>query len=43
MIAALEVLAAIFARLKGDVSVLHAARENLLLPVDLVHAADGHA
>jgi hypothetical protein len=35
---ALERLAAIFARLKGDESVLHAARENLLLPVDLVHA-----
>ena len=30
--AALEPLAAIYARLKGDVSVLHASRENLLLP-----------
>ena len=30
--AALEQLAAIYARLKGDVSVLHASRENLLLP-----------
>ncbi|MGZ4603655.1 MAG: hypothetical protein ACXV3S_06055 [Kineosporiaceae bacterium] len=39
--AALGVLAAIFARLKGDVSVLHASRENLLLPVDLVHAPTG--
>ena len=34
-------LAAIYARLKGDVSVLHASRENLLLPVDLVHAPTG--
>jgi len=34
--AALDVLASIYARLKGDVSVLRAARENLLLPVDLV-------
>jgi hypothetical protein len=41
VIAALEVLAAICARLKGDVSVLHAARENLLLPVDLVHPPTG--
>lgn len=41
VIAALEQLAAIYARLKGDVSVLHAARENLLLPVDLVHAPSG--
>ena len=39
--AALEVLAAIYARLKGDVTVLHAARENLLLPVDLYHAPSG--
>jgi hypothetical protein len=39
--AALEVLAAIFARLGGDVSVLHAARENLLLPVELFHAPTG--
>ena len=38
VIAALEQLGAIFARLKGDVSVLHAARENLLLPVELFHA-----
>jgi hypothetical protein len=36
---ALEVLGTIHARLQGDVSVLHASRENLLLPVDLVHAA----
>jgi hypothetical protein len=39
--AALEVLAAIFARLGGDVSVLHACRENLLLPVDMVHPPTG--
>ncbi len=41
VIAALEVLATIYARLKGDVSVLHAARENLFLPVDLVHPPTG--
>ena len=41
VIAALEQLAAIYARLKGDVSVLHASRENLLLPVDLVHEPTG--
>jgi hypothetical protein len=41
VIAALERLGAIYARLKGDVSVLHAARENLLLPVDLVHEPTG--
>jgi hypothetical protein len=39
--AALPVLAAIHARLEGDVSVLRASRENLLLPVDLVHAPSG--
>jgi len=39
--AALERLGVIFAHLKGDVSVLNAARENLLLPVDLVHAPTG--
>jgi hypothetical protein len=39
--AALEVLGAIYARLKGDVSVLQAARANLLLPVELVHAPSG--
>lgn len=39
--AALAVLGAIFARLGGDVSVLHAARGNLLLGVDLVHAPTG--
>jgi hypothetical protein len=39
--AALVVLEAIYARLKGDASVLPAARENLLLPVDLVHAPTG--
>jgi hypothetical protein len=39
--AALGPLAAIYARLKGDVSVLHASRENLLLAVDLVHEPTG--
>ncbi len=39
--AALEQLGAIYARLKGDISVLHASRENLLLPVDLVHEPTG--
>ena len=41
VIAALEQLAAIYARLHGDITVLHAARENLLLPVDLLHAPTG--
>ena len=39
--AAVEVLGTIYARLKGDISVLHASRENLLLRVDLVHAPSG--
>ena len=39
--AALEVLGVICARLRGDVSVLRASRENLLLPLDLVHAPTG--
>jgi len=39
--AAVEQLGAIYARLNGDASVLHASRENLLLPVDLVHEASG--
>jgi hypothetical protein len=39
--AVLAALEAIYARLKGDVTVLHAARENLLLPVDLVHKSTG--
>jgi hypothetical protein len=39
--AALTVLAAIFVRLKGDPTVLLAARENLLLPVQLVHEPSG--
>ena len=39
--AALEQLAAIYARLGGDVSVLYASRENLLLPVELVHEPTG--
>jgi hypothetical protein len=38
---ALEVLGAIYARLGGDLAVLHAARENLLLPVELVHEPTG--
>jgi hypothetical protein len=38
---AVEVLGTIYARLKGDSSVLHASRENLLLPVDLVHGPTG--
>jgi hypothetical protein len=38
VLAALEALDAIHARLQGDVSVLHASRENLLWPVDLAHA-----
>jgi hypothetical protein len=37
VIAALQALQAMFARLGGDTTVLHAARENLLLPVDLFH------
>jgi hypothetical protein len=41
VIAALEALAAICARLRGDVTVLAASRENLLLPVDLAHARTG--
>jgi hypothetical protein len=41
VVAALEQLGAIYARLKGDLSVLHASRENLLLPVDLVHGPSG--
>jgi hypothetical protein len=41
VIAAIELLAAIYARLQGDVSVLRASRENLLLPVDLVHQPSG--
>jgi hypothetical protein len=39
--AAVEQLRAIYARLNGDVSVLHASRENLLLPVELVHEPTG--
>ena len=39
--AALELLGAIYAQLGGDISVLHASRENLLLPVDLVHEPTG--
>jgi hypothetical protein len=41
VVAAVAALAVIYARLKGDSSVLHAARENLLLPVDLVHEPTG--
>jgi len=39
--AALQTLSRIYAHLKGDVSVLHASRENLLLGVDLVHEPTG--
>jgi hypothetical protein len=39
--ASLQVLGAIYARLEGDISVLYASRENLLLPLDLVHAPTG--
>lgn len=39
--AALETLAVIHARLKGDISVLESSRENLLLPVDLMHEPTG--
>jgi hypothetical protein len=39
--AALVPLVAIYMRLGGDVSVLHASRENLLLPVALVHEPTG--
>lgn len=35
--AAVEQLGVIYARLAGDLSVLYASRENLFLPVDLVH------
>ncbi len=41
VMAALELLGAICARLGGDVPVLAASRENLLLTVDLVHAPTG--
>jgi hypothetical protein len=39
--AAVDRLSAIYACLKGDVSVLHASRENLLLPVELMHEPTG--
>ena len=39
--AALAVLEEICTRLRGDVSVLHAARANLLLAIDLVHEPTG--
>jgi hypothetical protein len=39
--AALAPLERIHARLGGDLSVLHASRANLLLPVELVHGASG--
>jgi hypothetical protein len=41
VMSALELLGAIHARLGGDLSVLSASRENLLLAVDLVHAPTG--
>ena len=39
--AACERLVAIYARLNGDISVLYASRENLWLPVELVHEPTG--
>ncbi len=39
--ATLALLEAIYARLKGDVSVLYASRATLLLPLDLVHTRTG--
>lgn len=39
--AAVARLATIYIRLRGDPSVLDASRENLLLPVDLVHGPTG--
>lgn len=39
--AAVELLATIHVRLGGDVSVLHASRKNLLLPVGLLHEPSG--
>jgi hypothetical protein len=39
--AAIALLATIYRRLRGDESVLRASRENLLLPVDLVHEPSG--
>ena len=39
--AVLGPLETIYAQLGGDVSVLHASRENLLLPVELVHELSG--
>ncbi len=41
VVSALATLRAIFTRLRGDPTVLPAARENLLLPVDLVHGPTG--
>jgi hypothetical protein len=43
VIAAVAVLEAICARLRGDVTVLAASRATLLLPVDLVHEPTGTA
>lgn len=39
--AAVETLERIYARLRGDLSVLRASRANLLLPVEQVHGASG--
>jgi hypothetical protein len=41
VIAVVAALATIYTRLKGDSSVLSASRENLLLPVDLLHEPTG--
>jgi hypothetical protein len=39
--AATAILEAVFVRLGGDLAVLRASRENLLLPVDLLHPPSG--
>jgi hypothetical protein len=39
--AAVAALGEIYTRLRGDVTVLHAARENLFLPVELLHEPTG--
>jgi hypothetical protein len=41
VVAALGVLTTVYVRLKGDVTVLPAARENLLLAIDLFHEPTG--
>jgi hypothetical protein len=39
--AAVEALTAIYARLRGDTAVLPNARENMFMPIDLVHEPTG--